>query len=322
MWFKNLKFYIIPDEFSGNVEDMNEGLMQFLAGPCPSSQASQLGWISPLGVDAEQLVHPQQDYRLLTACYEKRLLPSSVVIDAVRERVAKIEAAEQRIVSKREKTRLKDEIYFELLPKAFTQRKNIWIWMDLQARFLVIDTSNQNLAEDCIKLLHKSLPELKLQPCEVQTAPGLWLTNALLSPENLSAEFSLDFDCQMFSHDADTDKKTIRFSGEDLTSDQVRSHLETGYQVSQLGLEWKDKWRFSLQSDLTVTRIKYLEGLKSQVEAETGAETAAEHLDVDMMILSPEYRQFFADMLKALGGLLSADDEVQTENISAEATSE
>ncbi|RCI67150.1 recombination-associated protein RdgC, partial [Pseudomonas aeruginosa] len=68
------------------------------------------GFIPPLGKGEDApLVHESGGFYLVAARKEERILPGSVVRDALTEKVEEIETAQSRKVYKKERDQLKDE---------------------------------------------------------------------------------------------------------------------------------------------------------------------------------------------------------------------
>ncbi len=131
MWFKNLYVYKLQDAFPLSAEELDEKLSNRLFAPCGGEQRESSGWVPPLGKDAEALVHSVNGYMLLTMAHQERLLPASVIKDELDERVADIQEREGRKVGSKEKKELREQIEFELLPRAFTRTHKLDAWIDL-----------------------------------------------------------------------------------------------------------------------------------------------------------------------------------------------
>ncbi|MCQ8210852.1 recombination-associated protein RdgC, partial [Cutibacterium acnes subsp. acnes] len=76
------------------------------------------------------LVHLSQDFFLISARKEERILPGSVVRDALKENVDEIEAQQMRKVYKKERDQIKDEIIQAFLPRAFIRKSGTFAAID------------------------------------------------------------------------------------------------------------------------------------------------------------------------------------------------
>lgn len=88
-------------------------------------------------------------YYFIVAIHE-RMLPNSVLNDAVSKEVSRIETEEDRKVKKTERARLKEQVYNSLLPQAFIKKTNILCVVDTSKGLLVLNsTSNRYIAAAC-----------------------------------------------------------------------------------------------------------------------------------------------------------------------------
>ena len=117
MWFKNLVLYRFSQESGITADTLEESLAQQPFRPCGKTELSSYGWTSPVPGGAT-LVHASGRYLAFAAKKEERLLPGSVIRDAVKEKVEEIEIEQGRQVFKKEKDQIKDEITLSLLPRA------------------------------------------------------------------------------------------------------------------------------------------------------------------------------------------------------------
>lgn len=104
MWFRNLLVYRLNLESPLQAEELETALASLPAKACGSQVASAYGFVAPWGKNEDApLVHASQGFMLIAARQEERILPASVVRDAVQEKVDELEAAEARKVYKKEK---------------------------------------------------------------------------------------------------------------------------------------------------------------------------------------------------------------------------
>ncbi len=134
MWFKNLYLLRLSSDFTLTPEELHEALESKPFLGCGNELREASGWVSPFGRNSEQLVLAANGYLLLTLAHQEKLLPASVIREELDTLVAEIEEKETRKVGKREKQDLRDEIEFELLPKAFTRTKKMDAWIDHATR--------------------------------------------------------------------------------------------------------------------------------------------------------------------------------------------
>ena len=98
MIFKSIRLFRLTKPMQHTAESLHDILLERAFIPCDSYQLSSFGWIEPMGKHGQQLVHQTGRQLMLCACKEERLLPASVLRDAVEEEVHQIETEQARRV--------------------------------------------------------------------------------------------------------------------------------------------------------------------------------------------------------------------------------
>ncbi|WP_275097597.1 recombination-associated protein RdgC [Sedimenticola hydrogenitrophicus] len=299
MWFKNLQIFKLLTPFEQTPEALHEQLTERAARDCGSLELSSFGWQPPLGRGAELLTHAANGCVMICARREERLLPASVVRELLDEKIAALEEAEARKVRRKEREELKDELIFELLPRAFVKSSRHYAYIDTEANWLVVDASSAKRAEELVSLLRETLGTLPAKPLDVAQAPASVMT-AWLNGAESSAEFLIQDECEL--RDTVEAGGIIRCKQQDLEGDELRTHLEAGKQVVKLALEWGERLGFVLSDDLSIKRLKFLDLILEEA-ASAEAEDAATRFDVDFALMSLELRRFIARLVETCGGL-------------------
>src|SRR5690606_3810888 len=92
MFFRNLLMYRLSPDYRLDVEALPKALAEKPARPCGSQELSTYGFVAPLGKGEDaSLLHACQGFLLIAARKEERMLPSSVVRDALQEKIEAIE---------------------------------------------------------------------------------------------------------------------------------------------------------------------------------------------------------------------------------------
>ena len=157
MWFKNLGIFRLTEAFTLTPDEMEQKLEALSFRPCGLHEESSFGWTSPLGKSSQQLVHCANGFMMLCGKKEERVLPAAVVNELVQEKILETENQQSRKLSKKERTEIKDELIFELLPKAFTFSRKIYAYIDPKGGWLIVDAASAKSAEDLLSLLRKCL---------------------------------------------------------------------------------------------------------------------------------------------------------------------
>src|SRR3546814_10067194 len=87
------------------------------------------GWVGPATTNA-QLVYAQGKQMLIALGVEQKLLPSSVVQQAVDERASELEQRQGFKPGRKQLRDLKDQVTAELMPRAFAKRRSTRAWID------------------------------------------------------------------------------------------------------------------------------------------------------------------------------------------------
>ena len=298
MWFRNLLLYRFSQDVPFTEAELLTALEERPARPCASQETHTLGWTTPFGRHSENLLQVAEGYWLLAMRKEERILPSSVVKEALSEKVEEIEARDARKVYKKEKDTLKDEIVMTLLPRAFTRSQTTLALIAPGEGWIAVDTSSAKRAEDLLSLLREGTGSLPVRPMNVKIAPAACMTDwvkAGAAPEGLV----ISDECEL--RDTGEDGGVIRCKRQDLSSDEIQQHLAVGKQVSQLALHWQDKLSFTLDDKLSVKRLRFEELLRDEADDQGGDDMAGQ-LDASFIIMSRTLSELLPALTTALGG--------------------
>lgn len=299
MWFRNLIFYRLQKSFEHAPEALEEMLATARFKPCPKHELSSLGWTSPMGKLSDMLVHAGSGALMICAKKEERILPASVIRDFVNERVEAIEEAEMRKLRKKERDAIKEEVILDLTPKAFTRSNNTWAMILPQQSLLIVDASSSKKADEFTGLLHKTLTDTPLKLPQVEHSPAETFTHWLASTGDAPADIEIGEECELL--EPGEDGSIVRCRRQDLTSDEIKAHLEAGKRAVKLGMTWSEKLTFVLAEDLSVKKLKYSDEL-IEAAADMGEADAAAQFDADFALMSLELSRFIPRVLELFGG--------------------
>ena len=297
MWFKNLLVYRLTQSIDLTTDTLEAALQAKPARPCASQELSTYGFV-PVLKGGEVLAHHAHGYTLIAARKEERILPSSVVKEAVQEKVDEIETQQMRKVYKKEKEQIKDEIVQAFLPRAFIKRRTTFAAILPEAGLILVDASSPKVAEDLLSTLRDALGSLPVRPLGVKQAPTATMTDWVKAGDATHGLFILD---QASLVDAGEEGGKVVATGQDLTSDEIQNHLGAGKLVSKLALAWSDKLSFVLNDKAQVTRLRFEDLLQDQAEAD-GGEDAAAQFDASFVLMCMTLLEFLPQLVEALGG--------------------
>ncbi len=295
MWFKNLQLHRLPAPWPLTAEQLDASLQSHAFQPGSSVEMQRQGWASPR--DDGSLVYSINRQMLLTFRSEKKLLPASVINQVTKARALEIEEQQGYKPGRKQLREIKEQVTDELLPRAFSIRRDTRVWIDTANGWLVIDAAAQALADDVRGLLVKSIDQLPLASVRVAQSPVAAMTDWLLSGE-APGNFTLDQDAELRS--AAEGNATVRYVGHALEMDDMRRHIEAGKQCMRLAMTWNDRISFVLTPSLTIKRVTPLDVIKDA--SDPTAQNDDERFDSDVMLMTGELAQMFSDLADALGG--------------------
>lgn len=297
MWFKNLVFYRLTKPFKLAPEELQQQLERHRAKPCGSLEFFSYGWASPFGKKNDVLVHAANQFIIVCALKEEKVLPASVIREFVTDKVDEIEEKQMRKASKREKEAIRDEVLHDLLPKAFTRSTMTYAYIDPRNDWVVVDSSSPKKAEDLTSLLRHAVGSLPIEPPKINHAPSAVMTEWLTG--KAPPDLLLENECELKGTNGDD--AIIRCKQQDLTSTEIQQHLNAGKMCSRVAVNWEDKLSFLLCDDFSLKRLRFGDIIQEAVN-DNNAETMEEQFDVDFTIMTLELSQLLPRLLELFGG--------------------
>ena len=290
--FKNLIIYRIASQCSITQEALEEALQKTPFTACGATQEKSIGWVPPRGEAHGLLCEPVGGQYIARFMSEAKQLPSSVLNRKVQEKADAIEKEFGRKPGKKEKQELKDEAKLDLLPQAFTKQAATWVWVDPQARTLVLDAGTQARADEIVTLLVEGLQGFGVALLDTQTSPQAAMAHWLLTQE-APAGWSIDRECELKA--CDESKAVVRYGRHPLDIAEVKQHIEHGKLPTKLALTWDDRVSFVLTDGLQLKKISFLDSVLEEAGDQGG-------FDTDVAIATGELSRLIPDLVEALGG--------------------
>ncbi len=297
MWFKNLLLYRFTSPFTHTADELTALLEAHRFVPCGRHELSRYGWVSPFGDKHTELVHSANGCLMVSARKEEKVLPAAVIRERLEEKISEIEAREDRKVYSKEKETLKEEILHDCLPQAFTRSRRTFAFIAPQEGWLLIDSASTGKAEELMKQLRESLGSLPVIPVQVNESPSVimseWLRNG-----QLAEGFTLGSECEL--RQPGDGGSLARCKNQDLTSEEIHTHLEAGKLVVKLALQWDDQLSLVLQEDFSLKRLKFADSLITEAEEASGGDKAAQ-FDADFAIMTTAFKRLIPQLLATFG---------------------
>lgn len=264
MFFRNLTLFRFPKAAADTWKAQQAKLDEHPLKPCGPLEMQSRGWISPFGRGEEALFHELSHYALLTLGSEDKILPSAVVHEYLADKIQALTEERGKPPGGRERKRMKDEALMDLMPRAFVKPGRLSGYLDLKHGWAVIDTVSRKSAEGFLTVLRETLESFPALPLDPEESPAALMTG-WLSGTKLPEGFELGDECEL--KDPADKGSLVRGRRLDLESTEVREHLKSGKQASQLGLVVDGRVSFVLADDLTVRKLKFLDVVTEELEA-------------------------------------------------------
>ena len=290
--FKNLIIYRISSSWIAPLSHLEEALQKTPFMPCGATQEQSSGWVPPRGEAHGLLAESVGGQWILRFMSESKMLPASVLNRKVQEKADAIELEFGRKPGKKEKRDLKDEAKLDLLPMAFTKQSSMWVWIDPQAKLLVLDTGAQGKADEVVTLLVESLKGFGVALLDTQTSAQAAMAHWLISQEPPMG-FSIDRECELKAYDES--KAVVKYGRHPLDIAEVKEHIQHGKLPTKLAMTWDDRVSFVLADSLQIKKLAFTDTVLDQAGDEGG-------FDTDVAIATGELRKLIPDLIEALGG--------------------
>lgn len=298
-FFKNAIIYRISNPMSlmAQLATIEQQLLPFQFTPCGSQDMARTGWV-PATEQHHTLVHQANGQYLLTIQKQEKIIPGPVIKQHLNARITKLETEQGRRLKKTEKDALKDEVLHSLLPRAFVKNSRRQLWIDITNGLIVVDASSAKRAEDALALLRKSLGSLPVVPLTTENPVELTATEWVRSG-NAPTGFTMGDSAELKA--ILTDGGVARVKKQDLTSDEIATHIEAGKVVTKLAMDWQQRVTFTLTDSATLNRLKFCDELMCQND-DIDFEDSLVRFDADFVLMTGELQALIKQLITALGG--------------------
>jgi len=316
MWFKNLRIYRFTQAFNIDVDALHCALETMAFVPCNSQDVSRFGWVSPItgesdGGDNHCLVHASQQYMMICAKKQEKVLPATVVNERVEEKATAITEAEGRPVGRKERQSLKDDATMELLPRAFTRSSLQFAYIAPPTAgntgYIVINAASASKAEELLGALRDALGTLPVVPLASKQLPHQMMTQ-WLTDTSAPEKFTLGDECELA--DPKEAGSVIRCKHQDLATEEINNLLQSGMIATKLHLQWMQGVDFILDDQLAIKRLRFDDNIQEKADS-FDTESTIEQFDIEFSVMTIELSAFINDLTKALGGISTDGPSVE-----------
>lgn len=291
MWFKQAQVFKLSASLK-NVDELAEKLAPLAFTPCLPSFPASAGWVPPLGEEEGSLV------RLLNGCimvclqFEEKILPATVIRQAMEEKIKQLEAKDDRKIRQKEKLSLKDEITQTLLPRAFTKLSRLYAYIDTKNNWLILNSTHAGKTEQFLSLFKRSVTE-KIHAFDLKKVAPI-LTHWLLH-KSYPTSFSIEKSCVL--QDPSQQSRMVRCQQQDLFAASIQALMKDGCEVKQAALCWQDQINFVLADDFSLRSIQLQDEIMAQIKDDE-AETKQQRFDADFLIMTKMLGDMLRDLLE------------------------
>lgn len=297
MFFRNLTLFRFPEGIEKRFKQLDAQLGEHELRPCGPLELQTRGWVSPYGRGESMFALEQGKLALMALGGEDKLLPTAVINQHIAEKVDEIEKQRGRPVGTRERRKLKDDALSELLPRALARPSRLAGYLDIAQGWLVVDTSSRKAAEGFVSALRNAIGSFPAVGLEPEESPRALMTEWMIEGK-LPAGFALGDECEL--KDPADRGAIVRCRRQDLAADEMREHLTSGKQVTQLALTFEERMRFVLDDTLTVRKFKLLDIAVEQLD-KGDRDSAKAELDARFALMSGEVARLLAAIETTFG---------------------
>ena len=294
MWFNNIVIYQFKEGFEKSLEEIQLALEEHRLKPCPPHARQSQGWTPPFS-HSEEKAHLIYGCHVLVAAKEVRLLPANIIKAVLNEKTKAFEQANHKPMRRAELLQLKEEIEFELLPKAFTVEKKEWLYIDTVNQWIVINTSSYKKASETITLLTKALGSLSVVPLTMEADLSSLFSQWLHEPSTLPEGLFLGNNCVLIN--SGNDKSLYNCKDIEHNLDEIKTLIKQGYSVSSLELSWRERVQFTLTDDCLLKRLKCVDYLEDEFKENSKLENEQAIFDANFSLLAGEVRELVSYLI-------------------------
>ena len=134
-------------------------------------------------------------------------------------------------------------------------------------------------------------PQVIQAPAAVMTH---WLTHAPAAGFQVLEEYEL--------RDEGDAGAVIRCRNQPADSEEILGHLKAGKRVGKLALQFQERMTAVVHEDLSVKRLRFLEGVLEEAD-QTQTQDEAARMDADFVLMAGELEIFLTRLAEAFGGM-------------------
>ncbi|WP_109479193.1 recombination-associated protein RdgC [Paraburkholderia sp. C35] len=294
MWFRNLTLYSFSD--MPGIDGLNEALARQRYAPCTDVQHESSGFVAPRGEDAS-LVFAVDKHLMIALCVEKKVLPAPVVRDELAKRLAEVEKNQGFKPGRKQKAEIREDVTDALLSQAFSVRRTVRAWIDMDARLIALDTASQTAADRFVTHLIRAF-ESDIGLRKLQTVKSAVVAMTAWVADEPPFAFTIDDDTTF----AGNNGGAVTYSKVSIEQEDVTRQIESGKYVTRLALTHAERLSFVFSSGFVLRRIAPLDVLKEPGGKDEPSAAA------DFLLLAATLASLVRALIDSLDGIATAAD--------------
>lgn len=295
MHFRNLTIL----QYAGDWSQTSDQLEPLRFVPCTPGATKSEGWAN---VRDDELTLTINGHTLMVYEQETKLLPASVILKALKERIKLAEQETGRKPGRKQVKELREDIEHELTAQAFSVTKRTSVWIDHDNQRICIDSTSASAIDSISTAIVRSAPMgFECRYLETKQLPSGAMSAWIASGEP-PQQFTIDRDCELKG----TDHNAVAYKNECLDRDDVRGHIQQGKVPTKVAMTFAGRVSFVLNDKLQLTKVRVLDINKDMAQ---DAADAQEQFDADFTIMTGEYADLINNLTEALGGSVAHEDK-------------
>jgi len=285
MFFKNIFVFAFTRPFTTTNEELIDALTEHTFMPLGSTEMNRMGWSNSLG-KGSAITTESSGNILFCARKEEKILPAPYVKECVDEQIEALESEQSRTATKKEREQFKEDVIFNMLPRAFSRTVDTHAYINTKENIIVVNTSSRVKAEDVLALLRKTLGTLPVTSISPEQSSDELMTewvNSATTPNAFNGEL-FKAGSEVYLSSLGDCSEVVSIKNMDLNCDEFRFHLEND-----------DAMSFMLHDDLSIKRIKFADVIQEQND-DIDKEDVQGKLTADFTLMAGELNRMINDL--------------------------
>ena len=292
--FKNLIVYELPQDLKLTRESIEQAVSSMPYIKCKPSDMSTVGFV-PHVKSSESKFFEYDGSFVLNILKEEKVLPAAVIKEFLDEKISAFEEVNGRKPKKTEKDRMKDEVIFDLLPKAFSKYAKTTVWIDTKNNRVIFEAGSEKRAEDAAAVIRKALGSFPITPLKVEHSSELIMTK-WVSEQSTPPEIVL---CDEVELTSTLDESVVTSRKQSLQNEEILLHIENSKFVSKIAISFEERVTLTLTSDLHIKKLKFSDIVSEEIKDNLGdSEGAEEKYTAEFLIYSEEINKLIEAIIK------------------------